>query len=477
MTMGRVFSYIIGLGAAVMMPVIFTVLGVCVGIRFSKALKSGLLVGVGFVGLGVVTALLTSNLGPALKGMTDLYHLNLPYFDLGWPAAAAVAYSTAVGAFIIPVCLGVNVLMLATGTTRTVNIDLWNYWHFAFLGAMVYFTTGSLAWAFYAAIVLYMITLCMADFTAKGFQAFYKDAEGLSIPQPFCQSFTPFAVAIGWLLDRIPGFDRLDLDAEGMKRKFGLFGEPIFLGLIIGCGIGALKCDSWTSVVDSIPSILKLGVTVAAVMELIPRITALFIEGLKPISQAVQDRLARGRGQRSRSTMEVDSSTVQPSTSNLQPSFFIGMSPALVIGHPTTLVVSILLIPVILFLSVFLPGNKFLPLASLAGMFYLFPCVLPITKGNVPKTFIIGLVALVVGLFFVTNLTPAFTKAIAAANCDGIAVPQGFEGGAALDFASAFWCFTVYHLTVSFKWIGAVGVGLLALGMCVVNFIRIRRMK
>ena len=477
MTMGRVFSYIIGLGAAVMMPVIFTVLGVCVGIRFSKALKSGLLVGVGFVGLGVVTALLTSNLGPALKGMTDLYHLNLPYFDLGWPAAAAVAYSTAVGAFIIPVCLGVNVLMLATGTTRTVNIDLWNYWHFAFLGAMVYFTTSSLAWAFYAAIVLYMITLCMADFTAKGFQAFYKDAEGLSIPQPFCQSFTPFAVAIGWLLDRIPGFDRLDLDAEGMKRKFGLFGEPIFLGLIIGSGIGALKCDSWTSVVDSIPSILKLGVTVAAVMELIPRITALFIEGLKPISQAVQDRLARGRGQRSRSTMEVDSSTVQPSTSNLQPSFFIGMSPALVIGHPTTLVVSILLIPVILFLSVFLPGNKFLPLASLAGMFYLFPCVLPITKGNVPKTFIIGLVALVVGLFFVTNLTPAFTKAIAAANCDGIAVPQGFEGGAALDFASAFWCFTVYHLTVSFKWIGAVGAGLVALGMCVVNFIRIRRMK
>ena len=266
MTMGRVFSYIIGLGAAVMMPVIFTVLGVCVGIRFSKALKSGLLVGVGFVGLGVVTALLTSNLGPALKGMTDLYHLNLPYFDLGWPAAAAVAYSTAVGAFIIPVCLGVNVLMLATGTTRTVNIDLWNYWHFAFLGAMVYFTTSSLAWAFYAAIVLYVITLCMADFTAKGFQAFYKDAEGLSIPQPFCQSFTPFAVAIGWLLDRIPGFDRLDFDAEGMKRKFGLFGEPIFLGLIIGCGIGALKCDSWTSVVDSIPSILKLGVTVAAVM-------------------------------------------------------------------------------------------------------------------------------------------------------------------------------------------------------------------
>lgn len=453
--MKDVFAYIIGLGAAVMMPLIFTVLGTLIGIKFSKAIKSGLLVGVGFVGLGVVTGLLTSSLGPALKGMTDLYELNLPFFDLGWPAAAAVAYSTAVGAFIIPVCLGVNMLMLLTGTTRTVNIDLWNYWHFAFIGAMVFFVSGSLAWAFYAAIVLYVITLCMADFTAKGFQAYYKGMEGISIPQPFCQSFTPFAVVIGWLLDRIPGFDKLNIDAEGMKKKFGLLGEPLFLGLLIGMAIGALRCESLAAVKSSLPSILKLGVTLGAVMELIPRITGLFIEGLKPISEATR-------------------SMVERKFSGLK-GLSIGMSPALVIGHPTTLVVSILLIPVILFLSVLLPGNKFLPLASLAGVFYLFPCVLPVTKGNVLKTFAVGLVALVVGLYFVTDLTPAFSKAIDAADLSDIQVPDGFEGGAALDFASALWCWLIYHLTVSFKWIGAVGAGLLALGMCVVNFIRIRK--
>ena len=453
--MKEVFAYIIGLGAAVMMPVIFSVLGVCIGIKPAKAVKSGLLVGVGFVGLGVVTALLTTNLGPALKGMTELYQLNLPFFDLGWPAAAAVAYSCAVGAFIIPVCLGVNVAMLVIGVTRTVNIDLWNYWHFAFLGAMVFFATGSLAWAFYAAIMLYIITMCMADFTAKGFQAYYKDMEGISIPQPFCQSFTPFAVAVGWLLERIPGFEKLNIDAEGLRKKFGLLGEPLFLGVVIGCGIGALKCDSAKCVADSIPAILKLGVIVGAVMELIPRITALFIEGLKPICEQtrgfVEKRFAGLKG------------------------LSIGMSPALVIGHPTTLVVSILLIPVILFLSVALPGNKFLPLASLAAMFYLFPCVLPITKGNVAKTFIVGLVALVCGLYFVTNLTPAFSKAIVAANVDGISVPQGFEGGASIDFAAAFWCWTLFHLTVTFKWIGAAVLAFIAAAMCAINFVRIRR--
>lgn len=140
--MEQVFSYIISLGASVMMPIIFTVIGLCIGMKFGKALKSGLFVGVGFVGLGVVTALLTTNFNDPLKAISDIYHLQLKVFDMGWPAAAAVAYNTAVGALIIPICLGVNFLMLITKTTRTVNIDLWNYWHFAFIGAVAYFVMG-----------------------------------------------------------------------------------------------------------------------------------------------------------------------------------------------------------------------------------------------------------------------------------------------------------------------------------------------
>ena len=116
--MEQVFSYIIALGASVMMPIIFTIIGMCIGMKFGKALKSGLFVGVGFVGLGVVTALLTTNFDTPLKAISDLYHLQLNVFDMGWPAAAAVAYNTAVGALIIPICLGVNFLMLITKTTR-----------------------------------------------------------------------------------------------------------------------------------------------------------------------------------------------------------------------------------------------------------------------------------------------------------------------------------------------------------------------
>ena len=435
--MEQVFSYIIGLGAAVMMPIIFTILGVCIRIPFSKALKSGLLVGVGFVGLSVITSLLTSTLGPALSKVVEIYGLQLKVFDMGWPAAASVAYNTSVGALIIPVCLGVNILMLLTKTTRTVNIDLWNYWHFAFIGAVVYFASESILWGFFAAIICYIITLILADYTAERFQKFYNGMEGISIPQPFCQGIVPFAEAINKGLDKIPGMEKIEIDSEGMKKKFGLLGEPLFLGILVGIIIGALSCESWKEVVDKIPYILGVGIKMGAVMELIPRITSLFIEGLKPISEATRELINKKfKGAKGLN---------------------IGMSPALVIGHPTTLVVSLLLIPVTLVLAVVLPGNEFLPLASLAGMFYIFPLILPITKGNVVKSFIIGLVMILIGLYFVTDLAPYFTLAahdvFAATGDAAVAIPEGFEGGS-LDFASSPLAWVIFHLSYSFKWIG-----------------------
>ncbi len=454
--MEQVFSYIIGLGAAVMMPVIFTILGICIGIKPGKALGSGLKVGVGFVGLSVVTALLTSSLGAPLAAMTDIYNLKLGIFDMGWPAAAAVAYNTTVGAFIIPVCLGINILMLLLRATKTVNIDLWNYWHYAFIGAVVYFATDNIWWGFFAAIICFVITLVMADLTTKDFQAYYKDVDGISIPQPFCQGFVPFAVVLGKAMDKIPGMDRLDVDAEGLKKKFGILGEPLFLGVVVGCLIGILSCRGWNEIVQNIPKILGLGIKMGAVMELIPRITTLFIEGLKPIAEATKDLVSRKF----------------KNSSGLS----IGMSPALVIGHPTTLVVSLLLIPVILFLSVILPGNEFLPLASLAGMFYLFPVVLPYTKGNVFKTFIIGLVALVVGLYFVTDLAPFFTQAaqdvFARTGDTAVQIPEGFQGGS-LDFASSIFSWVIFHCIHDFKIIGSALLVILATGMAVINRRRI----
>ena len=196
-----------------------------------------------------------------------------------------------------------------------------------------------------------------------------------------------------------------------------------------------------------------------AVMELIPRITSLFIEGLKPIAEATKSLIAAKFGE--------------------DKELYIGMSPALVIGHPTTLVVSLLLIPVTLVLAVILPGNEFLPLASLAGMFYVFVMILPYTNGNVLRSFIVGLIMMAVGLYFVTWMAGDFTSAahtVAEIHPDDktVQVPAGFQAGA-LDFASSPLSTLIYACVKYLSYIGAAILTVLTLGMVVWNKMRLSK--
>jgi PTS system galactitol-specific IIC component len=111
-------------------------------------------------------------------------------------------------------------------------------------------------------------------------------------------------------------------------------------------------------------------------------------------------------------------------------------------------------------------------LASLAGLFYLFPIVLPYTKGNVVKTLIVGLVALLVGLWFVTDMAPAFTQAahqVFAATQDKAAhVPDGFQAGS-MDFASSLFGYCIYAAIKYVKYVGAALLALITIAMMFFN--------
>ena len=258
-----------------------------------------------------------------------------------------------------------------------------------------------------------------------------------------------------------------------MKKKFGVLGEPLVLGVIVGCIIAAVShiddmrnfdafmanMPAGSTTTDGVMKIVKdilfLGVTMGAVMELIPRITKLFIDGLMPISDKTKEVIDR----------KFHGKTIH-----------IGMSPALVIGHPTALVCTLFLIPTYIVVAVLLPGNQFLPLASLAGLFYLFPMMLPYTKGNVLKSYIVGFVALVIGLWFVTDMAPDFTKAAAAVFAEtqdkAAHVPDGFMAGS-MDFASSLIGYAIYALARYAKFVGAAVLVAITVVLMVVNRRRI----
>lgn len=75
---------IINLGPTVMMPIIMTIIGLCLGVKFARSLKGGLLVGIGFIGLNATVSILTGAVQPAVDNMVKLFGLNLTVIDVGW---------------------------------------------------------------------------------------------------------------------------------------------------------------------------------------------------------------------------------------------------------------------------------------------------------------------------------------------------------------------------------------------------------
>lgn len=404
------FTFIQGLGVSVMMPIIITIIGTILGAGFSKSLKAGLTVGVGFIGLNlIINNLLGVNLAPAVETMVERFGLALSIIDVGWPASSAIAMGSTVGLFIIPLGLIVNLLMLLTNTTQTVDVDIWNYWHFAFTGAIVAIITDNIMIGFAAAIINEVVVLILGDITAPQVEKSL-GMPGVSLPHGFTAAFAPIAMAVNWLIDKIPGVRDINLDVESMQKKFGVFGEPLFVGTVIGMVIGCVAYFDAADIAGSITKILVLGVSLGAVLVLIPRMASLLMEGLLPISDAASEFIQKRFQNRGK--------------------IYIGLDSAVGVGHPVTLSLALILIPVMLLLAVALQplGNQVIPFGDLSTATYMLVLITPIVNQNGFRGLIVGIIVLAIGLLISTYMAPFQTAA---------ALQSGFDVAAAAGTANA----------------------------------------
>lgn len=119
-----ILQWILNAGPTVFLPILLFIFGVALRLKPGRAFKAALTVGIGFVGLNLVITLLSTNLGPAAQAMVKNYGLSLNTIDLGWPAASAIAYGTTLGSLAIPLGVVLNIVLLAIGLTKTLDVDL-----------------------------------------------------------------------------------------------------------------------------------------------------------------------------------------------------------------------------------------------------------------------------------------------------------------------------------------------------------------
>lgn len=382
------------LGASVILPIIIFIMGLILGAKPGKAFRSGVTIGIAFVGINLVIGLMWTSLSNVAQAMVTRTGVSLTIVDVGWPSAAAIAFGSSVGTFVIAIAIVVNLIMLFARWTKTLNIDVWNYWHFAFVGSLVVVVTGSLWLGILAAAIAAAFMLLLADWTAPGVQDFYQ-IPGLSIPHGTSAPFALLAIPLNWVLDRIPGLNRLKADPETVQEKFGVFGEPVILGLVIGFVLGLIGFWDSANIQGSIVNVLTTAINLAAVMLLLPRMVQILMEGLIPISEAAREFMHKRFSDR-----EV----------------YIGLDSAILIGHPAAISTALVLVPITVLLAVILPGNRVLPFADLAVIPFVVCMFAPITRGNIIRMIIIGTVVIAIGFYVGTAMGPQFTQAAVDAN-------------------------------------------------------------
>lgn len=435
-----VFNFISGLGVSVVMPIVITILGCALGAGFGKSLRAGLTVGIGFIGLNlVINSLLGTTLAPAVQEMIDRFGFSLSVIDVGWPACSAIAMASTVGVLIIPIGLIVNIVMLLTNTTQTVDVDIWDYWHFAFTGALVTIVTDSVPMGIIAAILNMVIIMVLGDYTAPQVEKSL-GMPGVSLPHGFTAAYAPIAMLFNWIFDKIPGVRDVNLDIENLQRKFGVFGEPMIIGSVIGIVIGALAYWDGADVAGSVTTILTTAISLGAVLVLIPKMAALLMEGLIPISDSASEFVQKRFQNRGK--------------------IYIGLDSAVGVGHPVTLTIAYILVPLVILLAVILPGNRTLPFGDLAVIPWMFVLITPIVNNNGFRGIIIGVIVLAVGLYIATDLAPLMTQAALDAGFD----IAGATGAADTTITSI--CDGANPLTWIITrlngWLGFIGAGIVA---------------
>lgn len=428
------------LGSIVVLPILIFIFAVALGTPVSKAIKSGLTVGIGFIGLNLVIGLLGSSLGPAAQQMVEHLGLELNIIDVGWPAAAAISYGTALGGLSIPIAIGINILLIFFGLTRTMNVDLWNIWHAAFISSLVYVITGDFTMGIAATVSYVLMILLFGDILGGVINRYYK-FPNITFPHGTAIPGFVFAIPMNWLFDRIPVVKNWKGDPQTIQEKLGIFGDSMVMGVLIGLGIGLLAQYD-------VKALLQLGVTTGAVMMLMPRMVALLMEGLTPISQAANAFVKKKFPDRE---------------------LFIGMDAALSVGDPAVLSSSLLLVPITIALAVLLPFNNTLPFGDLATIPFVVCLMAAVFNGNIIRTVIAGTFYMATILLITTWVAPLVTEAAIASNFDlqgNASITAMAEGG-----LWTTWLYVFVTKVMSMPGIIAIGAFCLA-GLFYVNKVK-----
>jgi PTS system galactitol-specific IIC component len=310
-----------------------------------------------------------------------------------------------------------NLLMLATGLTRTIYIDIWNYWHFALIGALVLALSGSMWLGLSATLLIAIYCFKLTEWTAPDVER-EMGLKGISASPVSVNGIVPYTACVDWLIDRIPVLNKINYNPEASHQigvnsegdtesnsLVDLLREPMVIGLLMGLAL-ALAADY------DLRATLEMAVHIAAVMFLLPKSAGLIGEAMIPITNALRTQVER----------------VFPQRKNL----IVALDTGFLMGHKSVIMTGLILMGLAIGIALVLPGNRVLPLGDLPNLISVMSISVLMFRGNVFRAVLAGIPVIITFLLISSNMAPLFTdlaRKTPSFNMEGLGLITAFTDG------------------------------------------------
>lgn len=388
-------------GAPVFLPVVIFVICKFLKMDNKKSFLSGLYAGVGLQGFMLLIGAFTPIIMPVIKQMVNSTGINLPVLDLGWQTSAIIAYSSKIGLIFFAFAIIIQLILFASKFTNIfLPSDLWLNYTYMIWGSMLYIATKNIWLSMLFMIVILLYNVLNIEVICKSWSKYY-NYPNCTIISMHNTEVTLLLYVLDPIFNKL-GFHKLKFNPEKLKDKLGVFGEPGTIGLILGIFIGILGNLKRLSSMVAWGQITKLGIVLATLMIIFPKVAEIFGKAFAPMAEVVNKRLDKEKGKNRE--------------------WYIGVDDATGYGEPATLISGTLLIPIMVFMALILPGNKTLPMVDLVSLPFMVEALVAMTRGNMLKVIIVAGIWYSIGLYMCSALAPIYTEAAIAA---GVALPAG----------------------------------------------------
>lgn len=384
-------------GAAIVVPVMIFIVSLFLKVSPKRAFFSALRAGVGLTGFGWVISAFTPLVTKYIQQMVDTAGLNLPIVDIGWQTGSLTAFSSSIGLSFFVFGLLIELLLFLFGITRVfVPSNLWNNFGYMIWGTMAYAATGNfiLSFAFMVFVLLY--SLIMSEVVAERWSEYYRVKNATINSIHNIETLIP-ALVLDPLWNLI-GINKVKLNPESLKTKLGIFGEPMTLGFLLGMIIGILGSLKNLASLEAWGGILGFAMSLAAVMTIFPLITGVFASAFGPLAEAVEKN-------KKKESEEEDGLADKKR-------WFIAVDDGVGFGEPATIIAGLILVPIMVLASLILPGNRALPVVDLIAIPFMIEAMIAVSKGNILKAILNGIVWFSLGLYAASALGPIYTEAV-----------------------------------------------------------------